>query len=64
PSNKQNQILEIVKIILDLASPQKIVLFGSYAKGHYVEHRYKAKDGIDYEYISDYDFLLVMNDAQ
>ncbi len=36
-----------------------IILFGSYAKGNYVEHRYTGKDGILYEYISDYDFLVV-----
>ncbi len=36
-----------------------IILFGSYAKGTFVEHRYTAKDGTNYEYISDYDFLVV-----
>lgn len=36
-----------------------IILFGSYAKGTYVEHRYTANDGTTYEYISDYDFLVV-----
>ena len=36
-----------------------IILFGSYAKGKQVEHRYTGKDGIKYEYISDYDFLVV-----
>lgn len=35
-----------------------IILFGSYAKGTFVEHRYVSK-GITYEYISDYDFLVV-----
>ena len=42
-----------------MAAPEKIILFGSYAKGKYVEHRYIGKDGILYEYISDYDFLVV-----
>ncbi|MBL0336171.1 MAG: nucleotidyltransferase domain-containing protein [Chitinophagaceae bacterium] len=36
-----------------------VILFGSYAKGKQVEHRYTGKDGIRYEYISDYDFLVV-----
>lgn len=35
-----------------------IILFGSYARGKYVEDRYISQ-GITYEYISDYDFLVV-----
>ncbi len=62
PEIKQEQILQIVEIIKEVAAPEKIVLFGSYAKGNYVEHRYTGKDGILYEYISDYDFLVVTKD--
>jgi uncharacterized protein len=42
--------------------PEKIILFGSHAKGTQVEHRYQTKDGIIHEYISDYDFLVVTKD--
>jgi len=59
PQTKQEQILQIVEIIKEVAAPEKIILFGSYAKGNYVEHRYTGKGGILYEYISDYDFLVV-----
>lgn len=59
PENKQQEILEIADIIKDAAKPEMIILFGSYAKGTYVEHRYTANDGTIYEYISDYDFLVV-----
>jgi len=59
PQTKQDQILQVVDIIKEVANPEKIILFGSYAKDAYVEHRYKGKDGILYEYISDYDFLIV-----
>ena len=59
PKIKQEQILQIVEIIKEVATPEKIILFGSYAKGTYKEHRYTGKDGILYEYISDYDFLVV-----
>ena len=59
PLSKRNQILEIVDIIKEVVTPEKIILFGSYAKGKYVEHRYTGKDGIFYEYVSDYDFLVV-----
>lgn len=59
PQIKQDQILQVVNIIKDVAHPEKIILFGSYAKGIYLEHRYTGKDGTRYEYISDYDFLIV-----
>jgi len=59
PQTKQDQILRIAEIIKEVAAPEKIILFGSYAKGNYVEHRYTGGNGIFYEYISDYDFLVV-----
>jgi len=59
PQIKQEQILQIVDIIKEVAATEKIILFGSYAKGKFVEHRYTGRDGILYEYISDYDFLVV-----
>lgn len=59
PQLKQEQILQIVDIIKEVAKPEMIILFGSYAKGNFVEHRYTGRDGILYEYISDYDFLVV-----
>lgn len=60
PLMKQEQIKHITEIIREVADPEKIILFGSYAKDEYVEHRYTGRDGIRYEYISDYDFLVVM----
>lgn len=62
PENKQYEITRIVDIIRDVVKPEKIILFGSHAKGTYVEHRYQTKDGIIHEYISDYDFLVVTKD--
>lgn len=63
PQIKQEQILQITEIIKEVAVPEKVILFGSYAKGKYVEHRYTGSDGILYEYISDYDFLVVTKDS-
>ena len=62
PQTKRDQILEIVDIIKEVVAPEKIILFGSYAKGRYVEHRYTGKDGIQYEYVSDFDFLVVTSE--
>ncbi|MBN8877669.1 MAG: HEPN domain-containing protein [Sphingobacteriales bacterium] len=61
PAAKQAEIHRIMLIIQDVVHPEMIILFGSYAKGKYVEHRY-VSDGITYEYISDYDFLVVTKD--
>ena len=63
PEIKQQQILQITEIIKEVAAPEKIILFGSYAKGKQVEHKYKGSDGIVYEYISDYDFLVVTKNS-
>lgn len=62
PEAKQAEIRRIVEVILEVMSPEKIILFGSYAKGTYVEHRYHTSDGMDNEYISDYDILIVTRD--
>lgn len=58
PQIKQDQILHIVDIIKAVANPEKIILFGSYATNQFVEDLY-MEDGVRYEYISDYDFLIV-----
>jgi uncharacterized protein len=59
PENKQHEINRIVEIIREVVNPEKIILFGSYAKGNWIEDRYTDKHGTLYEYISDYDFLVV-----
>lgn len=59
PANKQRDIAEILDIIKGEADPIKIVLFGSHATGDWVEDEY-VEDGINYTYISDYDFLVVI----
>jgi len=62
PQIHQKQILQIAEIIKEVANPEKIILFGSFAKGKQVEHKYRAKDGTTIEYISDYDILVVLNE--
>jgi len=55
PKVNKEQILQIVEIIKEVIVPEKIILFGSYAKGKQIEHKYQVKDGTTFEYISDYD---------
>lgn len=64
PENNQHEILRIVEIIKEETDPEKIILFGSYAKGTFTSHSYFGRDGIRYEYMSDYDLLVVTNEAQ
>jgi predicted nucleotidyltransferase len=63
PENKQYEIQRIVEIIREVANPDMIILFGSHAKGTYTEHSYIGRDGVRYEYISDYDLLVITNGA-
>ena len=63
PENNQREILRITEIIKEVANPEMIILFGSYAKGTFTEHTYTGRDGIRYEYISDYDLLVVTKNA-
>lgn len=62
PQSKQQEILEIIGVIKSVIQPEKIILFGSYAKGTQVEDKY-IENGIVYEYISDYDFLVIPLDT-
>lgn len=58
PVDKQKDILEIVEIIKEIALPEKVILFGSFARGDWVDDEY-VEDGATYSYRSDYDFLIV-----
>ena len=61
PLSRRPQIQEVIEIIKETADPEMIILFGSYAKGTFVSHRY-ISDGILYEYQSDMDILVVTKD--
>ena len=58
PESKQQELQRITQLIVETVSPEKIILFGSYATGNWVEDRY-TEGHITYEYISDYDLLVV-----
>ena len=62
PPLKQEQILKVVDIIKEITKPEKIILFGSYAAGTWVEDEY-FENGTHYEYISDYDFLIITKNS-
>ncbi|MDD5698104.1 MAG: HEPN domain-containing protein [Victivallaceae bacterium] len=62
PREKKDELRAVVEIIRELIDAEFIILFGSYARGDWVEDRYTAEDGITYEYQSDYDLLVVVQD--
>ena len=63
PEKKQQELAQIVDIILE-HSPMPIhfiILFGSYARGDWVEDVYVGDDGVTYSYQSDYDLLVLID---
>ena len=59
PFNKQEELKAIKEIILDyVPKTEMIILFGSHARGDWVEEAYQ-EDGTTYEYRSDFDILVV-----
>ena len=58
PLNKQKELAAIQEIIRKHVPAEMIILFGSYARGDWVEDSYR-EDGTTYEYISDFDILVV-----
>lgn len=63
PQQKQDLINHIVKVIVEKIQPEKIILYGSYATGKWVEDEY-MEDGRWYDYISDYDFLVITKSGE
>lgn len=61
PLKKQDEIAKALDIILEVANPEKVILFGSYAKGKWVDD-ITVEDGVTFVYRSDFDFLVVTKD--
>jgi predicted nucleotidyltransferase/HEPN domain-containing protein len=58
PAHKQQELHDIVEQIREYyPNVEMIILFGSYARGDWVEER--ADDGVHYQYQSDYDLCIV-----
>jgi predicted nucleotidyltransferase/HEPN domain-containing protein len=57
PERKQQELKTITQIICDIANPEMIILFGSHARGDWVEDKY---DKEHYRYQSDFDILVLV----
>lgn len=63
PYNKQDELKTIVKHVLELlgSSCEMIILYGSYARGTYVDYDQRTEYGVQTFFMSDYDLLVVTN---
>ena len=57
PERKQQELKTITQIICDIAKPEMVILFGSYARDDWVEDKY---DKTHYRYQSDFDILVLV----
>lgn len=65
PEEKQEDLKFLVKMILErIPQTQMIILYGSYATGKYVDHDSRIEFGIRTTYMSDYDILVVTDNAK
>lgn len=58
PKEKQAELLALTQVLKNIRGIEMVILFGSYARGTWVEDLYTEK-GTIYEYRSDYDILIV-----
>jgi HEPN domain./Nucleotidyltransferase domain. len=63
PKHKRDELKEIVTIITELADVEMVILFGSYARGNWVEDIY-TEGHITYEYKSDFDILVIVREGR
>ena len=60
PEAKQLELNKVVKTIRKHQQPEMVILFGSYARGDYVESDTHVEDDIVYEFKSDFDILVIV----
>jgi predicted nucleotidyltransferase/HEPN domain-containing protein len=63
PTHKREELKEITSIITENADVEMIILFGSYARGNWVEDIY-TEGHITYEYKSDFDILVIVREGR
>lgn len=59
PAQKQHELKDITAAICAYPAVEMLILFGSYARGDWVEDSYE-EEGILYHYQSDYDLLAIV----
>jgi len=64
PDKKRYELAKTVEKIRNFADVEMIILFGSYARGDFVERDIYTEGRITYEYSSDFDILVVVADKK
>ncbi|MDD5727062.1 MAG: HEPN domain-containing protein [Victivallales bacterium] len=64
PEYKQEELEKLREIITAMIDAEFVILFGSYARGDWVEDKSVGEDGNLYEYRSDYDILVVVKNPR
>lgn len=59
PQTKQQELSLLTEVLSAFKEVEMVILFGSYARGNWVEDSYVEK-GVTYEYVSDFDILVVL----
>lgn len=59
PDDKQEELKTLTKIIVEKVPAEMVILFGSHARGDWVEDFQE-----NYEYVSDYDILVITKDRK
>ncbi|TQV87569.1 HEPN domain-containing protein [Aliikangiella coralliicola] len=62
PENKQSQLKSAVEIVRKYTDPEMIILFGSYARGEWVDDL--DEETMNYRYQSDFDLLVITETAK
>ena len=63
PVEKQEELQEILRVIKERIAAGIVILFGSFARGDWVDDKYK-ENGTTYEYKSDFDILVVLDNEE
>lgn len=61
PTEKQQELKKIIKLICNHDEVGMVILFGSYARGRWVEEY--EQDGIHFKYQSDFDLLIIVSET-
>lgn len=61
PSEKQRELKKVTQIICQHSEVGMVILFGSYARGDWVEEY--EEDGIHFKYQSDFDLLVIVSET-
>ena len=59
PNSKREELEKLTELVSKFKEVEMMILFGSYARGNWVEDSYVEK-GTTYEYRSDFDILVVL----